>query len=356
MAMSPRPFEILLLCHAPKRRGRRTKQGLAIMYRQRLITILAIMLVWVPSLYSQTAKTRKKTIRLTVAVVSQAHLRKPVVDGPFCKRWLSKYLNSLDPAKMYFLSSDISEFSKFESKLEHFAKSGDTELLDLVTERYQKRAETALSDAIQRIDDPFDFSIKERMPLRNEGWAATESDRTERWRMQLKYDLLVEALNNKDKADRIKFLKTRYTSIREQICKLTEQEALGLYLKSFCQTADAHTGYITQKEFQSFFGGSKFRVYSTGLVFKQIDGRAIILSVAPGFRDQPNATRLAGYELMAIRSKAGSIYNLRENSLSKTIQLMESGLGKDNVVTLELFNEATMDRRSVAWPRREIQR
>lgn len=324
------------------------------MHPKKLATILAIFLVWAPSLHSQTAKTRQNSIKGTVAVVTKAHLRKPVVDQSFCKRWLSNYLNSLDPAKLYFLSSDISEFSEFESKLVGFSKSGDTELLDLVTKRYRKRATTALGDAIRRIDEPFDFSINERMPLQHEDWPATESDRTDRWRMQLKYDLLVERLNTKDKADRIKFLKTRYTSIQERISNLTDQKALGLFLNSFCQAVGPHTGYITQKEFESF-RNPKSRLYSIGLNLKQINRRTIIQNVVATFSDVPAATQISGYELLAIRSKSRSTYNQREIPLSTTSQLTKSGLGTDNLVTLELYDEATMHRLSVIWPRREIQ-
>lgn len=302
----------------------------------------------------QTAtKPEQSTIKGTVAVIAKAHINRPVIDKGFCKKWLRKYLEELDPAKLYFIRADIAEFSEYERRLPGLAKSGDTELLDLVSNRYKARAESALAHAIQRIHEPFDFSIAEQMPIYHSDWVVSEEDRTNRWRMQLKYDLLIEKLNTSEKEDRLAFLTARYESIREQVNQRTQQQETGVYLNSFCLTADPHSGYITQKEFNSY-RSTKSRAYSIGIQIRRNRGRAIIQNVGPTFKQVPNSQRLVGCELMAIRSKNGLIHNLREISPETINRLTKSGLGKDEMITLEVYDETKMDRFAVAWPRLNV--
>lgn len=108
------------------------------------------------------------TIKVSVGVVAKHHLKKPKIDQPFLARWLKQYLETLDPAKLYFLAKDISEFEKFDDKLPEFKAAKSAKLIKLVSKRYQLRVESALQHALDRIDKEFDFTRQENMPLKYE--------------------------------------------------------------------------------------------------------------------------------------------------------------------------------------------
>ena len=263
---------------------------------------------------------------------------------------MAKYLETLDPAKRYFLTEDIAEFETYLERLPKFAKTGDAKFYKLVTKRYQQRAESALALAVQRLDQNFDFSIDEEFSLHNDQWPETKDDRTERWRLQLKYDLLVERSHTSGKSDEIGFLKSRYESIRKQAKELTAENALGLYLDSFCQTVDPHTSYLTSKEFMSF-SGSMFQLQRTlGLGFDLIEGKTMIVGVSPKFHGVQSAANIVGCELVAIRSQHGDLYNCREIDISSTAQLIGFGLSRDSYVIAELFDEIHQHRFAVIMP------
>lgn len=318
----------------------------------RTITILVALTSGVPAFAQDANAISEATIKTTVSLFAKEHLEKPTIDERFCQRWLSKYLETLDPSKSYFLADDISEFQSYVNKLPKLASTGKLDFCTLVTERYQARVRSALDRAIQRLDREFDFSIDERITLHYDNWPTTVDNRIDRWRLQLKYELLLERSHSPDTNDAIAFLKSRYESILKQADGITEQIAVGLYLDSFCRTADPNSDYFTQKEFRSFLG-SKRRAYSIGLNTNSRDGgRSIIRSIGSEFRREPAASKILGCELLAIRTHNGDLYNFREIYSSTSYELVMFGLKQDAFVTLELYDEALKHRFSVNWPRK----
>jgi len=317
-------------------------------------TNILVALAWaLPAVAQEPAFDAPATIKVSVGVVAKHHLKQPKIDQPFLARWLKQYLETLDPAKLYFLAEDISEFERFDDKLPEFKVSKSTKLLKLVSERYQLRVESALQHALDRIDQAFDFTLDESMPLKYEQWPQTNGDRMERWRLQLKYDLLVERSYTSKRSAQIEFLKSRYESIRQQAEEQTDQQALSVYLDSFCRTVDPHSAYISQKDYDYFFGWGSWRGRKTiGVVLSPTNGRLLISHVVPKFHGEPNAARILGCELLAIRSENGVLHNCREMAPMTVFGLIKYGFKRDQSVTLELYDEMKMQRFAVNWPRR----
>ena len=268
----------------------------------------------------------------------------------FCEHWLANYTHTLDPGKLYFLADDIAEFREHLDQLPKLASTGGLRLCTLVSERYQVRVRSALKNAIDRLGREFDYSIDEKISLHYTDWPSGDDDRTARWRLRLKYNLLVERSLPKSK-DPVGFLKSRYESILDQSETITEQRAMGLYLDSFCRTVDPHSNYITPKEFLNFFGGM-IKLYSIGLTFDTSDGRSKIQGIAPEFLRHPGASQLRGCELLAIRAQDGSLHNFRQIFPETSRSLVRTGLKTDTTVTLELFDELRSRRFSIDWPRK----
>ena len=277
------------------------------------VAVLVAMAWALPAFSQEPVFDPTATIRMSVLAVNKHHLKQPKIDQAFHTRWLKQYLETLDPAKLYFLGKDVSEFEKFDDKLPEFKAAKSAKLIKLVSKRYQLRVESALQHALDRIDQAFDFTLQESVPLKYEQWSQTNGDRIERWRLQLKYDLLVERSHTSKRSAQIEFLKSRYESIRQQAEEQTDQQALSVYLDSFCRTVDPHSAYISQKDYDYFFGWGSWRGRKTiGVVLSPTNGRLLISHVVPKFHGEPNAARILGCELLAIRSENGVLHNCRE--------------------------------------------
>lgn len=318
---------------------------------------ICLLLVLVGYSSSSAQESDEQIAEETKAVVSQMaahHLLKPKIDEQFCKRWFDEYLESLDPYKLYFLAVDMNEFKSHLHQLPEYAKTGDPVLFRLVSKRYQERATSALTHAIDRIEKDFDFEKDEELILENDNWSKTESERIDRWRRKLKYEVLVEQTHANNTKDDIQFLKVRYESILAEIKSDSTQEQLKAYLDSFCRSLDPHSGYLTKREMLGF-RGSMFKRYTIGLrlVFKK--GRAMIRHVEKGHAvGESKTAELLGCELLAIKTAKGEIHNLRNNNPFKLADLIRHGLKTDARLTLELFDEVRQIRFAVKWRLKEV--
>jgi len=324
---------------------------------------IIVALAWALPAVAQKTKEKTKVnqeatsrviFRATAAVMTKSHIKKPKIDKALRRQWLKQYLETLDPSKLYFLAEDISEFEKFEDELPDFKAASNLKLFELVWKRHKLRVESALRQALDRIDQAFDFTLQESATLKHQQWPQTKDDRTERWRLQLKYDVLVERSHTSKRRDQIEFLKLRYTSIREQVSQQTRLQAQAVYLDTFCRTVDPHSGYLSDKDFKCFYGHGSWRnVKTIGLSLSPTNGRLMISNVIPKFRHQTNASRVLGCELLAIRSEAGVLYNCREIAPNTIFGLISWGLKRDETVTLELYDESKLQRFAIDWPRKD---
>ena len=73
------------------------------------------------------------------------HYRGQTIDDALSKRYLSEYLDQLDPLKGYFLQSDIDEFNQWQTKLDDLAKRGDVKPGFFIFNRLRERATAPVS-------------------------------------------------------------------------------------------------------------------------------------------------------------------------------------------------------------------
>ena len=65
-----------------------------------------------------SAKTEKKILELIITLIEKTHYSPINIDNKFSKKMYKEYLYSLDKQKVYFLQSDIDEFSAYELKID----------------------------------------------------------------------------------------------------------------------------------------------------------------------------------------------------------------------------------------------
>ena len=298
------------------------------------------------------ASTGEVAAKLVFGVLAKDQLNKHTIDDAFCGKWLDNYIESLDPMHLYFLDSDVSEFEALRVRLSEIANTGNLDICNLVTSRYKSRAEQSLAHAEQRIGQTFDFSIDEYKPFFHPDWPKSIEDRNERWRLQLKHDLLLESSTEVNRPSAVEFIKLRYASIRDHAQKLSNERAIEIYLDSFCHTADPYCDYVTQSEFNAMKGSFVNLGYRTGLVFEYKRRRLMVRDFSSGFQSNPNEPSPLGCEILAIRTKLGVVHNLREIDPTKIHLLLQRGLGRDSSFTLELYDEILQRRYSVGWLRK----
>src|SRR5262249_1885444 len=150
------------------------------------------------------------------------------------KRLFQRFLKNVDPAKLYFLKSDIEEFKKQETELDDMLLKGDLSFAYKVYERLAKRIGERQPLIKEQIDAKHDFTVKEYLETDNDkvGYAADEAGLRERWRKRIKFDLLLQRLGEKPppEAEAKQKVRDRYQGLAKRWKQLDNADLLELYL------------------------------------------------------------------------------------------------------------------------------
>ncbi len=134
----------------------------------------------------------KLLLDLISYVLNRGHYEPKDIDDTFSANVYDDFIDILDPTKRYFLQSDIDEFEQYRFQLDDQIKNTEITFFNLVYQRMMKRMEEARAIYAQILEEPFDFSKRETITIdyKNQPYAKNKRELKERWRKQLKYNVL----------------------------------------------------------------------------------------------------------------------------------------------------------------------
>jgi hypothetical protein len=133
-----------------------------------------------------------KTAQLVATMVSARHINHPPIDDALSAKLLTRFIETWDSQKVYFLKSDIDEFEKQKTSLDDQILAGNIDFANQVFERFQTRMAQREEKIGAQIDAEHDFTADETMirDPKQVAWAVNEAELDERWRKRIKYEKL----------------------------------------------------------------------------------------------------------------------------------------------------------------------
>lgn len=295
-----------------------------------------------------------EAVRLTVKLAESQHVRRTPLDDQLSKQWLRRFIDHLDPNRMYFLSTDVDEFQSYENRLDDLARSGDFEFPLLVRKVFQTRVREAVHDAEPFLATEHDGTTDEKCPVRFNEFAQGREELRERWRLRIKLELLIEKLHGRQRSEVISQLSGRHQRIVRQAETMTDERLCEIYLNSLCSLYDPHSAYLSPTVLAAYRQSVSFSIYRLGLVLSHTAGRFVITSVDPALFSRTAQKSLSGWSVVAIRRIDGPIIDVVEMPPFEfwfMIRHPSGPLGTETDIILELFNSDTLERRSLSWNR-----
>jgi len=313
---------------------------------------------WLPSFHETTfaradeeAFAPGEVVRAFTNLLQRESLGRKRLDGRMSARWLGAFLDRLDPKRMYFLQADEAEFRRTEGRLGDLARAGDFGFPQSVRERYARRVGEAASCAAQSLSLHHDYSVDEEFPIRFATYAADARELRGRWRLRIKFELLLEKTHGVSLRDAETQLRSRYARIARQARGMNDERLCELFLNSLAACYDPHTLYLRPSLAASYRTGV-IRPYPLGLGCRESRGEFVIVSMHPSLSDPAAARELIGWHLLAIRGMDGPTYDLVEaDALDFSNLIRDGALAGDTEVILELMNPVTLERKSMTWVR-----
>ena len=124
--------------------------------------------------------------------LTRAHYKKMRLNDDLSEQIFDRYLESLDPNRIYFLDSDINGFASYRKTLDDSLMKQDLHPAFEIFNIYTHRVSERISHANKVLEGKFDFGIDETLELdRSEApWAESRSALDEIWRKRVKNDVL----------------------------------------------------------------------------------------------------------------------------------------------------------------------
>jgi carboxyl-terminal processing protease len=195
-----------------------------------------------------------KVAPLIVKYLTNFHYQKRAVDDSLSAETLDRYIDKLDPIRVYFYDSDIESFQKYRYKLDDYLIIGHVAPAYEIFSVYQMRMSERLKYAFERIEKPFDYAINEDLQIDREEipWASSEQELNEYWRKRLKNESLSLILDGKENDEIIKLLRKRYNRAKTNIQQFQSEDVFQIFVNSLSECFDPHTSYFSPKNFDDF--------------------------------------------------------------------------------------------------------
>lgn len=259
------------------------------MIRKLIALSLLITLPWVAE--CKLPDLTPKSVNIKMNEIMKAHAKYKALTPEVTKRILQNYLEELDPAKSYFIESDITRWLEPSDKdLNSIMQNYNRSNFDVFTEIHE-----VLAKAIQRRHELETHIDNDNLPkkvaaeeFKDMKW--TKSDEELLNRLTRIKALQIETaakLNEELKEKSLQRIEKRQTKYEESILNpdkvQREHLILSNVLKASASALDAHTAYFTPDEAAQFMINVQQRLFGIGAQLRDdINGFTIIKIIEGG--------------------------------------------------------------------------
>lgn len=209
---------------------------------------------------SETTKSQKseaqqeyeENIKAVADLLPKRHITRRPLNDETSRLWFDRFLNDLDPRRLYFTSQDIDRFRKHRDALDDHARRGDVSFALLVGRTFTRRVKQATKWGEAFLAKKHDFTANEEFVLKPEQFADGRRELRERWRLRVKHDLLTQRTLGLTEQQAVEKLRTRYRRIAQENSYSDERELLELFLDSLARTYDPHSAYLGERTLIQF--------------------------------------------------------------------------------------------------------
>jgi carboxyl-terminal processing protease len=244
-----------------------------------------------------------------LALLRDRHLRKHAVDDATSKTAFDIFLMSLDPSKLYFTQTEVSQLRQYESQLDDQLVSGQLNLAHLAGDLKRQRVKLVASWVAARLQHPFDLNLAEQYETKGKARSFCQTDKAlqERWQRELKLEVLafmqrakaqatpntatdasdgpepaVAKTDDELEAEARDNLAKRYRARFDRLVKQTEEDDVEQFLNAFVQVYDPHTGYLSPYNKQNLDIRMSGSLEGIGALLRTEDGLIKVQRIVPG--------------------------------------------------------------------------
>ena len=221
-------------------------------------------------------EAQRDTIVELVDQLQERHYAKLNYNDDLSSEHLDHYIDSLDPAKMFFTADDIAQFEEFRLVMDDQLPKGNLSAGFTIFNRFHQRLLARLENLIKTLPDTIaaiDFARDESYSLDVDSrqWAKDEKELDDRWRKQLKNQVLSLKLADKAEDEIAPTIEKRYANQLKNVKQYNSQDVFQIYANSLTELYDPHTNYLSPRSSENFNINMSLSLEGIGAVLQMDD-------------------------------------------------------------------------------------
>ena len=288
------------------------------------------------------------------------HLSREPLSDRVSSNALSIYLDLLDFEHVFFLQSDIDDFSQHQFELDEQLKAGDLSFAFRVYNVFKTRVANRVAYVTELLDKGFDLSVDESYAWKRKRapWPADEEAWNELWRLKIKNEFVAHTVSRQTGASEMAELEEESiaatnASLAAQL-KMTPEERIRKnydrfltilldndanwvterFLTAFTRAYDPHSDYLSPWGLEDFEIGMKLSLQGIGAVLSSEDGAAKVERLIPGGPAERDGRLKPGDKIIAVAQGDAEPVDVLHWSLSRTVRLIRGEKGSKVVLTV----------------------
>jgi carboxyl-terminal processing protease len=240
--------------------------------------------------------------------------------------------------KLFFYQSDVNEFANEKDSIDDYVKSGDVRLAKRIFDRFLQRVTERIAYAQQLVDQPHDFTVDETMIGDPEkmAYATSEAEANERWRKRVKYDLLVQSVDDEmEYSEAVEKLHKRYRGVQRNWEQTSNDELLEIFLTALTTSFDPHSSYMAPSTLENFNIQMRLELDGIGASLESKYGETIVRRIIPGgAADKDGRLKINDVITGVAQGAEGEMVDIVDMKINDVVQLIRGKPG--TVVRLEV--------------------
>jgi carboxyl-terminal processing protease len=301
-------------------------------------------------------------------LLERGHVRPHAIDDSIATRAFALYVEHLDPGKLILLKQQVAALERDATKLDDQLRSGDFRLARVAAALLARERKQVAQQVAEVLAAPLDFTVDEAVETDPEKleYAASEDERRDRWRKNLKQqvleriDRMEETAKAAEKAAKTKAGKEnpkavvepppptfegREKKAREELARsyagrfsrLTKAdplEAAELFINSVTGVYDPHTLYLAPEQQEDFDIQISGSLEGIGAVLSEDDHYISVREVVPGGAAWREGQLEAGDLIMAVKQATAEAVDVADMRINEVVRMIRGPKG--SVVTLTI--------------------
>lgn len=268
--------------------------------------------------------------RLVMQLLPKRHISARKVDDEISSRALDNYLRSLDPMKLYFTQADIDEFDKYRTQIDDLTLKGDLSPAYEIFSRYLTRVNERLQLVQTLLPQDFDLTEPDTIIIDPKAttYVKSEAEAADRWRRQLKFNILDLKDDDKTIEEAREQLARRYSRYAKRWAQTDSDEILEIYLSAITMGYDPHTTYMSPSSLNDFMIQMRLNLEGIGASLREKDGYTVVSSLIPGGAAAKDGRLKEDDHIVSVgQNSSGEMVDIVEMPLKQVVSLIRGKAG-----------------------------